>query len=315
MNYTENLLYTLGVIIPLVALMFGGYVAKQKNMVNATTAGQCNNLVFKIFLPLLLFNNLRSTTITSISEPQVFLFVALAIPLLFILVTLLVVIIEKDNPKRGVMIQGMCRSNYAIFGLPMVSLLQPGEDLAVAATLIAVVIPAYNIFSVIVLTIFGGGRIEPLKILKSLATNNLIIATLCGIAFMVFGIKLPVALGNTIDYFAVTATPLALFMLGAKFDFSGFLRIGKQLVIICFGKLAVLPTIVVAAAILLGFRGVELTCLMVIFYAPTAASSYVMAVEMGGDGDLASSTVVVTTTLSTITMFIVIFTLKNFGMI
>ncbi len=315
MIYLTNFLFTVSVIFPLVALMLGGFIARQKSLVSEHTANQCNNLVFKIFLPILLFNNVRGTTIESISSPWIFIFILVTIPVMFLLVTFIIVAIEKDNSKRGVMVQGICRSNYAIFGLPLVALLHPGEDLAIASTLVAAIIPSYNVCSIIVLTIFGGGKINIRRILKSLASNNLIIATLLGVVLMITGVELPEMINNMLNYFAAVATPLALFMLGAKFDFSCFSKVGKQLIITCVGRLVVLPTIVITIAIMLGFRGVELTCLMIMFYAPTAASSYVMAVEMGGDGDLAASTVVTTTVLSVVSMFLVIFSFVSLGFI
>ncbi len=315
MDYAANFIFTLSVIFPLVALMAVGYGAKKIKLVSDNTVNECNKLVFKIFLPVLLFNNVRKTTLDSILNPSIFLFVLIFIILSFAVSGVFVVLTEKENTKRGVMIQAISRSNYAIFGLPLLELLKPNADLGIAAALVAVVIPSLNVLSVIVLTIFSNKDFNVKKIIKNVLTNNLIIGTVLGAVLLLLNVNMPTMLDSTFNYFGAVATPLALFMLGAKFDLKGFKRVGKQLIVICAGRLVVLPTLIITAAIIFGFRDVELACLTIIFYAPTAASSYVMAVESGGDSDLAAGAVVMTTLLSVITMFIVIFIFNGLGLI
>ena len=48
---------------------------------------------------------------------------------------------------------------------------------------------------------------------------------------------------------------------------------------------------------------------------PVAVSSYTMALEMKGDGELAGALVVFTSAFSILTMFLFIFTLKSLGLI
>ena len=55
--------------------------------------------------------------------------------------------------------------------------------------------------------------------------------------------------------------------------------------------------------------------LFVLFSAPTAVSSYVMSKNMGGDGDLASQIILVTTFFSMITITLGIYLLKMFALI
>ena len=70
-----------------------------------------------------------------------------------------------------------------------------------------------------------------------------------------------------------------------------------------------LYTIGIAALFLAGFL------LLMIFGAPVAASSYPMAVNMGGDGELAGQLVFVSTALSLLTIFTFIFTLSQLGLL
>ncbi len=307
----ENFLFSANVVVPLMAVMFIGYVTKRIKIINDTTVSECNTLAFKVFLPILLFNNARNAAAGTISDVGIFVFIGTTIFLSFLLVPFVIVLIEKDNKKRGVMVQGICRSNYALFGVPLVTLLMPNSDLALVSVLIAVVIPLYNIISVIILTYFGYKKPDIKSMVIAVIKNPLIIATVAGILLMVLNIKLPTMVDTTLLNIGVVASPFALFMLGARFDFSQIKRIGRQLWIVCAGRLVVLPIIIMTAAIAIGYRSVELAAVMAIFCSPTAASSYVMAEKMGGDGDLASSIVVFTSLISILTMFITIFFLNS----
>ena len=73
------------------------------------------------------------------------------------------------------------------------------------------------------------------------------------------------------------------------------------------------PLIVLTTAHFAGFGGAELAVLFVMFGSPVAISSYPMAVEMNGDGELAGQLVVFTTLSSMFTMFAGVFLMKTLG--
>ena len=54
---------------------------------------------------------------------------------------------------------------------------------------------------------------------------------------------------------------------------------------------------------------------MIVFASPTAVSSFTMAEQMGGDPDLAAQQVVLTTVLSSVTIFAMIFLFKTWGIL
>ncbi len=76
-----------------------------------------------------------------------------------------------------------------------------------------------------------------------------------------------------------------------------------------------LPIIFMAAAILLGFRGLELVVILAIVCVPTGTATFVMSQQMGGDGELASQLIVIGTLVSAVTIFIWIFVLKQLALI
>ena len=133
--------------------------------------------------------------------------------------------------------------------------------------------------------------------------------------FVYFKIELPVSIEKTVSDISKIATPLAFILLGSSFKFSAFSAYIKQLLITVLGKLIIVPAIILYIAALLGFRDIELTCLLSVFASPTAVSSYTMAQQMDGDDLLAGQIVVFTSLLSIITVFLWIFILKQLYLI
>jgi predicted permease len=89
----------------------------------------------------------------------------------------------------------------------------------------------------------------------------------------------------------------------------------KQLVTSVCGKLLVMPAIwLTIPAVWFGFRGEPFVCLLTLYAAPVAVSSYSMAQLMGGDGEVASQIVVYTSVFSIITIFWITFITKSLGM-
>ena len=80
-------------------------------------------------------------------------------------------------------------------------------------------------------------------------------------------------------------------------------------------RLVLLPVVMVSFAYAIGLRGVELFLILMIFGTPVATSSYPMAQNMGGDGQLAGQLVFVSTVASLATIFAFIFTLSRLGLL
>ncbi len=307
----ENLIISLNVVSPLFLSMALGYVLKRLGMYDGATLKVINKLVFKVFLPVYLFYSIYSADLSAAFEPKAMLFAVVAILIWFLLLMVIVPLFEKENAKRGVMVQAMFRSNFVLFGLPVAISLCGEDKIGTTSLLMGVVVPIFNVLAVITLEVFRGGKPSVKKMLIGIATNPLIIASALGVVFYLLKIELPYPVEKTVVDFGKIATPLALMALGGEFRFSKVKGDIKQLIISVAGKLIISPLFMVIAAILLGFRNEVLVPILLMAGAPTAVSSYTMAQQMGGDGELAGEIVVFTTGLSIITIFIWVFVLKQ----
>lgn len=311
----ENLIISLNVVSPLFLSMALGYGLRRLGMYDGATLKTINKLVFKVFLPVYLFYSIYSADLSAAFEPKAMLFAVVAILIWFLLLMVVVPLFEKENAKRGVMVQAMFRSNFVLFGLPVAISLCGEDKIGTTSLLMGVVVPIFNVLAVITLEVFRGGKPSVKKMLIGIATNPLIIASVLGVVFYLLKIDLPYPVEKTVVDFGKIATPLALMALGGEFRFSKVKGDLKQLIVSVAGKLIISPLFMVIAAILLGFRNEVLVPILLMAGAPTAVSSYTMAQQMGGDGELAGEIVVFTTGLSIITIFIWVFVLKQLGVI
>ncbi|MDX5727583.1 AEC family transporter, partial [Clostridioides difficile] len=243
---------------------------------------------------------------------------AVAVIIIFSIFLILVFIIpkiEKDNKTRGALIQGVFRSNFVIFGIPVTISLFGDKSIGVTSLLIAVIVPMFNVLSVVILEIFRGGKVNIKHMIKSVLTNPLIIASFIGLTMLILNINIPTFLHKTIGDISKIATPLSLIILGGSFSFSAIKGHIKPIILGVCGKLILVPAIFLPISIFLGFRNVELASLMIMLSAPTAVSSFTMAQQMDSDSELAGQIVVFTSGFSILTVFLIIFILKQNNLI
>jgi predicted permease len=215
-----------------------------------------------------------------------------------------------------VIIQCVARSNYAIFGIPLVNMMYPDADVSIAAMMVAIVVPVFNVMSTIALMLNGSDqKPEPRKILKGVVTNPLIIATVAGFLLWRLNVQLPVVLDKPLRNLANISSPLALFVLGASLDFGKARANARLLTWSVLGRLVFVPGVFLTGAALIGIRDVALASLIAVYASPCSVSSYPMAQQMGGNDDLAGAQVVFTTTFSVITVFFWVLILKSLGML
>lgn len=310
----ENLILSINVVAPICLLLVLGYGVRQLNLFDDHTVSQMNSVSFKAFFSVMMFQNIYTTEIADAFNPMLLAYALGSIFIIFGAMCVLVPIIEKDNKKRGVMIQGIFRSNFVLFGVPVAGSLMGTTGLGATSILIAIVVPTFNVLAIIILEFYRGGKVSVVNILKGISKNPLVLGGISGAIALILNIQLPTFLEKTISDIASITSPLALFLLGASFQFSAIKGNVRNLVIAVAGKLVLVPLIFLPIAVALGFEGLELVSLLVLFASPTAVSSHTMSINMGGDGELAGQIVVFTSCLSVVTMFFWIFTLKTMGL-
>ncbi len=301
----DSLILSLNIVLPLFVLMLIGYLLRYFKLVDEHTLKGMNVIVFRVLLPITLFQSLIKTNIEKIFNPQLIIFAISAVLIAVLFFMLVYSKIEKDPKKVGVMVQGSFRSNYILLGLPIAMNIY--DDVGVVSLLIAFIVPLYNVIAVIILEYYSGGEINLKQTLIKTIKNPIIIGAILGVIVLVSGIQLPSAASKVVSSLAYSATPIALMVLGGMFEFHAVKKNLRNLSIIVIMKLILLPLIGSLVAYTFGFRGIELVALLLMFGSPVAVSSYPMAVVLNCDGELASQAVLVSTLASVFTFFFWVF--------
>ena len=310
----ENLMISANAVLPMCLVMALGYGTRRLGWLRREEISTINKIAFRIFLPCLLYYNIYCSDLSGSFDPLLMAYAVGGVLLTFGLALGYTLLTEKLPERRGVLSQGMFRSNYVIMGIPVATALLGADQLGTVSILIAVIVPLFNMLAVVVLEVFRGQKPKPLHILGQIAKNPLVIGSVLGILTLVAGIRLPHILEQTIQSVSAIASPLQLFLLGAFFQFSGLKTYRRELVTVSIAKLIVSPGLFLGLGALLGFRGVAFVSLIGIFASPTAVNSFTMAQQMGGDAELAGDIVVTTSAASILTMFFWIFLFKSLGM-
>lgn len=290
-----------------------GAVINKLGMMNKEENTRFNRILFTFFYPVLLFNNIYEADLADLIDIRLICFALAFITAEVLIITLVVVRIEKDDAARGAMVQAIYRSNFVLMGVMVVNNIFGEAGLPVAAMMVTVVVPFFNFIAVILLEHFRGGKADIGTVIIKILKNPLIIGALTGALFSVAGIGLPGIAADVLDGMSAATLPMALIMLGVSFDPSVITAKRKSILICVLGRLIVVPLIGLPLAALAGFRGPAFVTLLIMMASPTAVSSYPMAVAMDSDGEIAGSAVMISTPLSCITLFAWLFIFKTLG--
>lgn len=329
----ETLFFALNAILPIMLLIALGYQLKRIEMFNHGFLKTANSFVFRVALPVLLFINIYKIESVSDIDWAIISYSMLMILLVFFLGLLCVIFLVPDDKRKGVVLQATFRSNYAIIGIPLATALGGTEATAIASIISAFTIPLFNILAVIGLSIFikeEGKKISYFSILKNIVKNPLIIGVSMGLVVLVlrnyvdtFTIKENIPfLYKTLTDVAVIASPLALIILGADFQFKAIKSMYKEIILGVTWKIAITPVLSLSIGYflyktfnLINISQDTLPGLIALFGSPVAVTSAVMAGEMGSDEELAAQLVVWSSLLSVFTIFILVVVFRSFGLL
>ena len=326
----DSLIFALSAIAPIVLLVLIGYSLKKLGFMNEKFSKDANKLVFRIFMPVMLFLNIYRMKDLSEMSFDFVIFTVIALLLIFFISIPASIVVARKKDRRGVLVQAAFRSGYSLIGIPLAQSLY-GEEGAMAASLLsAAAIPLFNVLAVISLTALGndeGKKPSVGSILLDIIKNPLIIGIAAGLvslgiraAFVKLGVDFrleqigPVM--TVIQYLANLAIPLALLVLGAQFELSAVSALRREIIFGVLVRTVIVPACTLSIAYFVfrqSFTAAHFAALVAVFATPVAVPSVPMVQEMGGDLTLAGQLVVWSTLVSAVTVFLVTFLLRMGG--
>lgn len=316
--YLESLFFTAQTVAPIFFIVLLGMTLKHLKVIDASFISSASKLVFTVTLPTLVFLAIARTDFQAVFNPRLMAFLLATTLVTFAVIWWLASRWIKDGRDLGAFIQGSFRSNYGIIGLALSFNLFAQDGLAQGAVLLALVIPAYNVLSVIALTIplnRASGNNGVYSAITEIAKNPLIIAVVLAIPVSLQGWQLPLLVEKTGQYFANMTLPLALLSIGGSLSLQSLHSTSAMATWATLTKLLFIPAALTPIAWLLGFSGQDLTMLFVLYGCPTAAASFVMAKSLGSNAELTANIILSTTLGSMLTLSTGVYLFRVLGLI
>ena len=314
----ENLIFSLNATIPIFLLMVFGYILQQIHFLDASFVKTLNSFNFKVTLPFLLFRDIASSDFSEVWDTRYVLFCFFATLFCIAFTWIITACLSHRKDLLGEFVQASYRSSAAVLGIAFIQNIY--GDAKMAPLMIIGTVPLYNVAAVIILSLTaeGNGGLSPAalkKSLKGILTNPIILGIAAGMIFSLLPISMPVIAEKTVNNIAVLATPLALIALGAGFEVKAACGRIKPALTASFIRLFVQCAVFLPVAAHFSFTGEKMVSLLIMLGAPTTPSCYIMAKNMGHEGVLTSSVIVLTTLLSSVSLTFWLFILKTMGLI
>lgn len=289
----------LGTLVPVFLLIaLGALLQRARFFADGVVAG-LNRLTYWIGLPTLVFVSL-STAEPGTGRPLRLLVVMLAATLVVMAVAwALARWLGVQPADRGTFVQAGFRGNLAFVGLPVVMVL-PGVPRTAAILLIAPMILFYNLFAVVVLSASRHGadfRALPTTV-REILRNPIIWASAAGACWYINGWEVWAPLMTALGQLARMAVPLALLCIGTALVATPLRGAGARVAAAALTKGVLSPLAALGLGWLAGVDREGLRLLLVLAACPTAAVSFTMVRELGGDEVLAARAIVASTLVS-----------------
>jgi predicted permease len=317
MIIVENLIFSLNATVPIFLMMVLGYVLHEIGWMDDEFASKMNRFVFRVPLPVLLFGDLAAVDFARVWNMK-FVSFCFGVTVISIAVSAGISFLWKDRSIQGEFIQASYRSSAAILGIAFIQNIYGTAGMA--PLMIIGSVPLYNVMAVLVLSLFKPGqrgldRDVMKTTLWGIVTNPIILGIAAGLLWSALRLPMPQIMGKMISSVGGVTTPMGLMAMGAVFDLRRAFAKVKPAVTAAFIKLIGFCAVFLPAAVRLGFREEELVAILVMLGSATTVTCFVMAKNMGHEGVLSSSVVMLTTLFSAFTLTGWLYLLRSMGLI
>lgn len=313
----DNLYYSLNATMPIFLVMILGFVFRKIGLLSENLASGINKFVFKVALPTNLFIQLYDVDIFTIWDTKYVIFCFVA-TLISVLISWGIAHFLRDRSVRGEVVQASYRSSASLLGMAYIENIYGSAS--VGSLMMIGCVPLYNVSAVIILSLMNPNNtgIDGNKIKSSLIgiiKNPIIWGIILGFAWSLTGIHFPTIAETTVSYIGRTASPLGLLAMGAMIDFGSIMKQKGPVILSVFMKLVLFVIIFAPVAIWLGFEGEKLIALIIMLGSASTVAGFIMAKNMGHEGNVSAGSAALSTLLSSFTMTLWIWLLRSGGYI
>ncbi|BAU71783.1 putative membrane protein [Metapseudomonas furukawaii] len=287
---------------PLFALIVGGYLLRRWDFPGEAFWPAAERLNYFILFPALLFSSLATAPLDNPALPRLALAVFIGLGAGWVALLLARRLLGWPAARFGALTQGLLRFNTYL-GLAAIGSLHGKDGLAIAALMLALMVPTVNLMSVWALTAERGVSLGGL--LRPMARNPLILACLAGALVNLAGVGLPGGSDRLLNLLAVASLPLGLLCVGAALRPQELTGEIPALAWNCALRLLAMPALAFAVALGLRLPSMESAILVLFFALPTAPTAYVLTRQLGGDSHLMAGIITLQTLLAGASLLLV----------
>ena len=311
----ESLLMASRVVLPMAMTMGVGVLIRVLHVIDRDSMKKMDVITYKLFSSVLIFYNIYYTDFSQISHPGYLLYGFLGLIAMFVFSLYFPYRWIPERPTAAAFGQSIFRANYIIFGAAVATSIYGPGNIGLVMMMGALTLPMINAMSVIILEVGCQGKSVTVKsLLMPVITNPIVLATIFGLIINFLRVPIPGLVMEVVEDLANMTIPMSFLSIGVGLSAQAFTK-KKTLLAAASLRLVLFPLVLVTGAVLLGFRGIELCSLLVLFAAPSAVNSYPTAVAMGADGDFAGQMVAVSTICCLPTFFLWTLVLNSLGLL
>ena len=121
----ESLQISLNAVLPLCLYMAAGYLARRRGLIDEEIILKFNRVAFLVFLSTSVFSALYGSDLSTAVSPKLILFVVFGVLAEFLYGFLVANKVAERENQKGVIVQGIFRSNFTLIGLAIARALLP----------------------------------------------------------------------------------------------------------------------------------------------------------------------------------------------
>ena len=299
------MIYVFNVLFPVFALILLGYLSGKSGKLGANASIELNRFVIWLALPAQLFNFAANSGWETLWQPGFIAAFLISALIVFVLVLTFYWYQGRDLAAASFAGLSASYSNTGYMGIPLclLALGQDGLAPAIIATFLVFILFALATILIEIDMLSHKKSHEIVwSVLKSLASNPLLVSPVLGLAWSASGWVIYDPLAQVISFLAAAATPCALVSIGL-FLIRKDENASSKVWGISFGKLIIQPIIAwLIAGPLLGLPTLWVNAAVILAAMPTGTGPYMLAQYYMADGRVISRVVLVTTVGSLLTL-------------
>ncbi len=300
-------------LLPVVFLIFIGFVSGRVGLVRGESVRDLSNLVFLVLTQALLVRTMATSHIEQLDFAPVMQYFAVAAALFFTMLW-----VYGGNSRASVMSLAGIFSNTLMIGVPLVGLAYGQAGQVLLFTLIS--LHALILLSIATLVLelqvaheqaAQSGDVQPLwrtlgSAIKSSIVHPVPLPILVGIAYSFTGWGLHPVIDKPLVLLGNAFGPLALVLVGITLSQTPVGQQWKNALRLSLVKTVVHPTLMAAVGWLLGLRGMALGVMVLAAALPIGANVFLFSQRYRKEEDMVTAAVAVSTAVALISISVVL---------